>query len=92
MLITLSCRPAICQSVAEVYLTGVAPLGAVSHRFNFNIYFTKANWIDHILTRNCLRHGGIEGQITEVKGVGKRRTHIFDDLRNKTILGAKREC
>ena len=36
MLITLSRRTAICQSVAEVYLTGVAPLGAVSHRFNFN--------------------------------------------------------
>ena len=30
MLITLSRRAAICQSV-----TGVAPLGAVSHRFNF---------------------------------------------------------
>ena len=29
-------RTAICQSVAEVLLTGVAPLGAVSHRFNFN--------------------------------------------------------
>jgi hypothetical protein len=26
---------AICQSVAEVYLTGVVPLGTVSHRFNF---------------------------------------------------------
>ena len=35
MLITLSRRTAICQSVAEVLLTGVAPLGAVSHRFNF---------------------------------------------------------
>ena len=34
MLITLYRRTAICQSVSEVYLTGVAPLGAVSHRFN----------------------------------------------------------
>ena len=33
MLITLSCRTVICQSVAEVKLTGVAPNGAVSHRF-----------------------------------------------------------
>ena len=33
MLITLSRRTAICQSVAEVQLTGVAPLGAVSHRY-----------------------------------------------------------
>ena len=32
MLITLSRRAAICQSVSEVELTGVAPLGAVSHR------------------------------------------------------------
>ena len=32
MLITLSRRTAICQSVAEVQLTGVAPLGSVSHR------------------------------------------------------------
>ena len=31
MLIT-SCHAAICQSVAEVQLTGMAPLGAVSHR------------------------------------------------------------
>ena len=34
MLITLSCRTAICQSVTEVSLTGVATLGAVSHIFN----------------------------------------------------------
>ena len=34
MLITLSRRAAICQSVAEVQLTGVTPLGAVSHSFN----------------------------------------------------------
>ena len=32
MLIALSGRAAICQSVAEVQLTGLAPLGAVSHR------------------------------------------------------------
>ena len=42
MLITLSRRTAICQSVAEVYLTGVAPLGAVSHRFNFNLITGEA--------------------------------------------------
>ena len=35
MLITLSRRTAICQSVSEVKLTDVAPLGAVSHRFNY---------------------------------------------------------
>ena len=36
MLITFR-RAAICQSVAEVQLTGVAPLGTVSHRLNFLI-------------------------------------------------------
>ena len=35
MLITLSRRTDICQSVSEVYLTSVAPLGAVSHIFIF---------------------------------------------------------
>ena len=33
MLITLSRPTSICQSVAEVWVTVVAPLGAVSHRF-----------------------------------------------------------
>ena len=36
MLITLPRRTVIYQSVAEVYLTGVAPLGAPRFRFNFN--------------------------------------------------------
>ena len=33
----------------------------------------KTNWIGHILKRNCLLHDAIEGQMTEVKGVGRRR-------------------
>ena len=37
MIITLSRRAAICQSVAEVKLTGIAPLEAVSHRFDLII-------------------------------------------------------
>ena len=36
MLITSSHRAAICNLVADVQLTGVAGLAAVSHRFNFN--------------------------------------------------------
>ena len=43
----------------------------------------KANWIGHILRRNCLLHDAIEGQMTEVKGVGRRRTQLLDDLRNR---------
>ena len=34
-MLIISRRTAICQPVAEVSLTGVAPLGAVSHRINF---------------------------------------------------------
>ena len=33
-----------------------------------NILCRKANWIGHILRRNCLLHDAIEGQMTEVKG------------------------
>ena len=42
----------------------------------------KAIWIGHILRRNCLVDA-IEGQMTEVKGVGRRRTQLLDDLRNR---------
>ena len=41
----------------------------------------KANWIVYILRRNCLLHDTIEEQMTEVKGVGIRRTQLLDDLR-----------
>ena len=34
-----------------------------------NILRKKANWTGHILRRHCL-HDAIEGQMTEVKGVG----------------------
>ena len=49
MLITLSRRAAICQSVAEVQLTGLAPLGAVSHRFIIFILFISDKTIKWIL-------------------------------------------
>ena len=48
-----------------------------------NILHRNANWIDHILRSNCLFHDAIEGQMTEVKGVGRRRTQLLDDLRNR---------
>ena len=48
-----------------------------------NILRRKANWIGHILRRNCLLHDAIEREMTKVKGVGrKRRTQLLDDLRN----------
>ena len=49
-----------------------------------NILSRKANRISHVLRRNCLLHDAVEGQKTEVKGVGRRRaTQLLDDLRNK---------
>jgi hypothetical protein len=55
MIITLSSCTSLCQSVAEVSLSGVAPLGAISHRFNLII--TKVSKLDYchgISYRRCL--------------------------------------
>ena len=39
---------------------------------HFYIIHRKANWVGHFLRRNCFLHDAIEGQITEVKGAGRR--------------------
>ena len=44
----------------------------------------KANWIGHILRRNCLLHDVIEGKLDETPGVGRRRIQMIDDLKVKT--------
>ena len=44
-----------------------------------NILRRKTNWIGHILRRNCVLHDAL----TEVIGVGRRRTQLLDDLRNR---------
>ena len=47
----------------------------------------KANWIGHILRRNCLLKQVIEGKIEggiEVTGrQGRRRRKLLDDLKNR---------
>ena len=48
-----------------------------------NILLRKCNWIGNILRRNCLIHDTIEGDMTVVKGIGKRRIQLYDDLRNR---------
>ena len=48
-------------------------LGEVRTLLN-NIICRKANWIGHILRRNCLLHHVIEGQVMKAKGIGRRRT------------------
>jgi hypothetical protein len=49
-----------------------------------NIMHTKANWIGQILKINCLFHDTIEGQVTEMKAVRRRRrAQLLNDLRNR---------
>jgi hypothetical protein len=48
-----------------------------------NFLRRKANWICHIPIRNCLLHDAIEGQMTEVKGVERRRKKLLENLRNR---------
>ena len=47
----------------------------------------KANWIDHILRRNCLlqqvTEGKIKGQIEVTRRRGRRRKKLLDDLKNR---------
>jgi hypothetical protein len=47
----------------------------------------KANWIGHILRRNCLLQRVIKGKIQEgievTEGRGRRRTKLLDDLKER---------
>ena len=56
---------------------------AEKRRLLNNILRRKANYIGHILRRNCLLYDPIKGQTTEVKGIGIRRTQLPDYLRNR---------
>jgi hypothetical protein len=41
----------------------------------------KPNWIGHILRKNCLLSHIIERKIIRTRRRGRRRTHLFDDLK-----------
>ena len=56
-----------------------------------NILRRKSNWIGHVLMKNCFLHDAIEGKMTEVKGVGRRRKVPRLFKKQKKILGAKGE-
>jgi hypothetical protein len=43
----------------------------------------KANWIDHILRRNCLLKQVIEGKIKVTRRRGRRRKKLLDDLKDR---------
>ena len=49
------------------------------------------SFLGHSLRRNCLLRI-IEGQITEVKGVGRGRTQLLDNLRNRRYWELKEEA
>ena len=66
------------EKVTNEILEGIRKKGTLLN----NIIRRKVHWISHILRRNCLLHDAIEGQLTEVKGVGGRRTQFLEDLRN----------
>ena len=57
-----------------------------------NILHSKANWIGHILRRNCLLHDAIQGQMMEVEGAGRKRKLLLDDLRNRRYWLLKEEA
>jgi hypothetical protein len=64
----------------EEVLLRVSEQGNILHE----IRKRKANWIGHILRRNCLLKEGTEGKIQGQKGVtrrrGRRRKKFLDDL------------
>ena len=51
------------------------------------IIIRKANWIGHILRRNCLLkqviEGKIKGRIEVARRQGRRRKKLLDDLKNR---------
>jgi hypothetical protein len=47
------------------------------------ITLRKANWIGHILRRNCVLKQVIEGKIEGKSKGGRRRKQFLDDLRKR---------
>ena len=71
-------------------VTNKQDLDSIGDKRTINILRRKANWIGHILRGHCLPRDAIEGQMTEVKRVGRRRRQFLDDLRNRRrYRGAK---
>jgi len=51
----------------------------------------KANWIGHILRRNCLLKHVIAGKTEERRRRGRRLKQLLDDVKEKRIFGNLKE-
>ena len=65
--------------IVELVLEGIGEKRTLQN----NVILRKANWIRRILRVNCHLHHVIEGQMMEVKGVGRRRSQILDYFKNR---------
>jgi hypothetical protein len=75
------------RRMENISLTGRVNNEAVLHRVKeernslHTIRRRKANWIGHILHRNCLLSHIIEGKIIGTRRRGRRRKQLLDDLK-----------
>ena len=53
------------------------------YNLDFSICYNSFDIIGHILRRNWPPRDGIEGEMTEGKGIGRRRTQLFENFRNR---------
>jgi len=70
-------------------------LGARSGKYYIEQVYTikrmKANWIGHILRRNCLLKHVIAGKTEERRRRGRRLKQLLDDVKEKRIFGNLKE-
>ena len=75
------------HNIISVALHALQYFSTLSHNILHEIRKRKADWIGHILRRNCLLQRVIEGKIQrgiEVTGrQGKRRRKLLDDLKER---------
>ena len=57
------------------------------HIFSYIYYSRKANWIGHVLRRNCLLkqviEGKIKGWIDVIRRQGRRHKELLDELKDR---------
>jgi hypothetical protein len=72
-------------------IIGIMPNEKEERNIVHTIKRRKANWIGHILRRNCLLkqviEGKLEGRIEMTGRRGRRRKQLLDDLKEKKYTG-----